>query len=228
MIANKREFGGGIALLVLFFIVLFFMFQPFFNGHNSMEYLDNLYNSISKGSVYYIPAMKTEAETLKDKGINTTLDFGDSAQARQTATMMTRSGVNAKVNGTSVTVDGQIKAILDSALADADLMYHNDATGVSDKYGIEPRRVMFNWWSTLKLLDKDLKAQGEFKAAKVTNTVQKRAVETAYNYFKIEPIDIMDQLGLVIFSLAFYVIYTLWYGFAILFVFEGWGLKLSH
>ena len=41
------------------------------------------------------------------------------------------------------------------------------------------------------------------------------------------PEQIKDKVGIVIFSLAFYVIYTMWYGFAILFVFEGWGLKIS-
>ena len=29
-------------------------------------------------------------------------------------------------------------------------------------------------------------------------------------------------------TLVFYVVYTVWYGFAIIFMFEGWGLKLSH
>jgi hypothetical protein len=29
-------------------------------------------------------------------------------------------------------------------------------------------------------------------------------------------------------ALVGYVLYTIWYGFAILFLFEGWGLKLSH
>ena len=29
-------------------------------------------------------------------------------------------------------------------------------------------------------------------------------------------------------SLIFYVIYTVWFGFAILYLFEGWGLGLSH
>jgi hypothetical protein len=24
------------------------------------------------------------------------------------------------------------------------------------------------------------------------------------------------------------VVYTLWYGFAIMFMFEGWGMKLEH
>ena len=38
----------------------------------------------------------------------------------------------------------------------------------------------------------------------------------------------LKKIGVVIFSLVFYVIYTLWYGFAIMFMFEGWGLKLEH
>jgi hypothetical protein len=38
----------------------------------------------------------------------------------------------------------------------------------------------------------------------------------------------MDRLGVVVFSLVFYVIYTLWYGFAIMFIFEGWGMQLEH
>jgi len=32
----------------------------------------------------------------------------------------------------------------------------------------------------------------------------------------------------VIFSLVFYVVYTLWYGFGIMYMFEGWGLRLEH
>jgi hypothetical protein len=28
--------------------------------------------------------------------------------------------------------------------------------------------------------------------------------------------------------LIFYVVYTLWYGFAIMYMFEGWGLQLEH
>jgi hypothetical protein len=58
--------------------------------------------------------------------------------------------------------------------------------------------------------------------------VQKKALETSYNYYKIEPQKIGDRLGVVIFSLFFYVVYTLWYGFAIMFMFEGWGLRLTH
>jgi len=56
----------------------------------------------------------------------------------------------------------------------------------------------------------------------------KKVVETSYNYYTIEPQKITDKMGIVIFSLVFYVVYTLWYGFSILFMFEGWGLRLEH
>jgi hypothetical protein len=107
-------------------------------------------------------------------------------------------------------------------------MYNNHGAALTDKYDVEPRRALFNWWTSLGLMDKELKKQGRFAASKVTSTVLNKGVEMSYNYYEIEPVQIMDELGMVIFSLAFYVIYTLWYGFAILFVFEGWGLRLSH
>lgn len=229
MVHNKKEFTGGLVLLVLFFAVLFYMFQPMFNGLNSMAYLDALYNSISKGSVYYIPMASTEAEKVKDKEINLKLHYKDENVAVQSAAQMTAAaGVSATVDGTDVAVVGSLKAILDASIADADFMYHNDGDSVTGKYGLLPRRATYNWWVTLSLLDKGLSQQKEFTAAKVVSTVQTRAVETAYNYFTIEPVHISERIGTVLFSLAFYVFYTLWYGFAILFVFEGWGLRLSH
>lgn len=228
MIANKKEFTGGLVLLALFFAVLIVMFQPLFDGKNSMAYLDSLYNSISKGSVYYIPAMRTEAEGLGDKQVNLRLEYGSDTQAVQSSALFAVPGVKVSQDGVALLVEGHLSTILEASLVDADLMYHNQGQALEDKYGLEPRRAMFNWWTSMKLMDKVLKEQKEFKAAKTTATIQAKAVETAYNYYKIEPQNITDRLGTVIFSLAFYVVYTLWYGFAILFAFEGWGLRLSH
>lgn len=228
MIYNKKEFYGGAGLLVIFFAVLYFMFLPLFNGHNAMEYLDNLYNSISKGSVYYVPGLKEEVRAMDDQEIALTMTYPSMAEAKQAVDLLGQAGAKAEVSGREVTVMGQLSAILLSSLDDADAMYHNDGARLSARYSMDERRVMYNWWTTLKLIEAGLTKQKAFASAKVVSSVDKKGVEAAYNYYKVEPIDIMDQLGLVIFSLAFYVIYTLWYGFAILFLFEGWGLKLSH
>lgn len=228
MIHDKKEFYGGVGLLAAFFVVLYFMFQPFFNGHNSMEYLDNLYNSISKGSVDYVPQLQDDVNVVNDKVVSLNLTFESEAQAAQSVALFVKAGATATATGAEVALSGSLGDILHGALDDADLMYHNDGEALTGKYGVKPRRTAFNWWTSLKLLDKGLKDQEEFEAAKLTTTVQKKAVEASYNYYEVEPVKIMDKIGLVIFSLAFYVFYTLWYGFAILFIFEGWGLRLSH
>jgi len=228
MIYNKKEFYGGLTLLAAFFLVLFFMFHPLFNGHNAMEYLDNLYNSISKGSVNYIPGLQDDADVFDGKQVTMELTYDSEVEATQAIALFSAAGAKAVPRGATLTVNGSLGAILERSLTDANRMYRNDGAALRDKYAMDERRSIYNWWSSLKLMDKALKHQHEFEAAKITATIQKKAVEAAYNYYEVEPVKIMDRLGLVIFSLAFYVFYTLWYGFAILFLFEGWGLKLSH
>ena len=87
---------------------------------------------------------------------------------------------------------------------------------------------MYNWWVALKDMDWDLKKQKKFQESKTIGEVSKKGVELSYNYYKVEPQKLVDRLGVVIFSLVFYVAYTLWYGFSIMFMFEGWGMKLEH
>ncbi|MDL2121558.1 MAG: hypothetical protein LWX51_00435 [Deltaproteobacteria bacterium] len=228
MIANKKEFYGGFGLLVGFFVILFIIFSPVFNGQNGMEYLDDLYNSISKGSANYIPKVKKETDTFKGNTVNMALKMADENQAQQTAMLFTNAGATAEVSGAQLNVSGDLGNILTNCLEDSKSMYNNDGATVSNKYGYNERQVLYNWHTALKAADKDLKKQKLFKEAKVVALVIKKVVETSYNYYTIEPQKITDKMGIVIFSLVFYVCYTLWYGFAILFMFEGWGLRLEH
>ena len=228
MIANKKEFYGGFGLLVGFFVILFIIFSPVFNGQNGMEYLDSLYNSISKGSANYIPKVKKETDTFKGNTVNMALKMADENQAQQTAALFTEAGATADVSGAQLNVSGDLGNMLANCLEDSRNMYNNDGATVSNKYGYNERQVLYNWHTALKAADKDLKKQKLFKEAKTVALVIKKVVETSYNYYTIEPQKITDKMGIVIFSLVFYVGYTLWYGFAILFMFEGWGLRLEH
>jgi hypothetical protein len=207
MIANKTQFFGGLGLMIGFVIVLIIFFSPVFGGKNGLDYLDNLYNSISKGSAYYIPKVKKECEAFKGNSVNVTLAMADKTHAQQTAKLFKASDAEVVVAGTDLKVTGDLGMILENCLADAD---------------------MFNWWKAFEEMEKDLKRQKKFKEAKIVALVVKKAVESSYNYYKIEPQKIGDRWGIVIVSLLFYVIYTLWYGFAIMFMFEGWGMKLEH
>lgn len=228
MIAHKKEFYGGFGMIIAFAVVLVIMFSPIFKGHNALEYLDSLYNSISKGSAYYIPKVKEGSDSFIGTEVSTTLKMADRDQAEQIALLFKLSGARAVVKECQLKVTGDLGKILGSSLADADAMYHNNGQKVSERYGYSERRVLFNWWTAFKEMDKAMKNQKKFKEAKIISLVVNKAVESSYNYYEIEPQNIGDRFGVVIFSLIFYVAYTLWYGFAIMFMFEGWGLRLGH
>jgi len=228
MIADKKEFYGGFGLLIGFVVVLVIIFSPVFKGQNGLEYLDALYNSISKGSAYYIPKVKAETDMFAGKSVSTTIEMKDESQTQQTAALFMKGGALVNISGNQLKIEGDLGKILENCLADADRMYMNDGQTISSKYGYNEKQVVYNWWQALKALNKDLTKQKQFKAASAVDMVATKAVETSYNYYQIEPQKISDRAFFVIFSLVFYVVYTLWYGFAIMFMFEGWGMKLEH
>ena len=228
MIANRKAFYSGFGLMAVFIAILVVMFMPIFSDKNAMQYLDALYNSISKGSAYYIPKVKKETRPFKGTEISVQLKLDTESQAKQTASLFETGGASVAVSGAGLTVRGDLGQILENSLSDADNMYHNNGKALSQKYGYPERRVLYNWWKALAALDRALKKQNNFYAARVVDLIQKKAMETAYNYYGIEALKISDRLAVVVFSLIFYVVYTLWYGFAILYMFEGWGLKLGH
>ncbi len=228
MIAHKKEFYGGTGLLAVFIVVLIIIFLPVFKGQNGLEYLDSLYNSISKASAYYIPNVKEECAGVTGTTVSVSLTMADPEQAKETALLFLKGGAAAEVSGEKLNVTGDLGKILAACLDDADLMYHNKGEALSQKYGYNERRVLFNWWSACMAMDKALKKQKKFEEAKKVSVVVKKGVETSYNYYGIEPQKISEKFGIVAFSLLFYVVYTLWYGFAIMFMFEGWGMRLEH
>jgi len=228
MIADKKEFSLGVGMLIVFFIVLGAILSPIFKGQNGLDYLDNMYNSISKGSAYYVDTMLEKSKKFAGKNISASLTVKDEKQTQQIVQLFTAAGAEVKLTEKVINIQGDLGNILNAALVDSEAMYNNDADTMTSKYGNDPRSSLFNWWSALKEMDKDLKRQKFFEEASMVSTVNKKAVETCYNYYGIEAKSIKQSILPVALSLIFYVIYTMWYGFSILFLFEGWGLRISH
>ncbi len=228
MIAHKKTFFSGLVLMAVFTDVLIIFFSPVFNGKNGLDYLDNLYNSISKGSAYYIPEVKEKAASFSGRQITDSFTMDSPDQAAKTGLLFKASGIKTEIQDNKLTVSGDLLAMISACLADADLMYANKGEQVSKKYGYDERYVVYNWWKAFKGMAANLQDNKLFKEADILGVVLKKAVETAYNYYKIEPQKIGDKVGVVIFSLVFYVIYTIWYGYGIMLLFEGWGMKIVH
>ncbi|MBU3914320.1 hypothetical protein KKA14_02185 [bacterium] len=228
MTSRKKDLLLGGGLLFGFAAILILMFSPLFNGLNSLNLMDNLYNSISKGSVYYIPRLLKENAAYQSTLIDVSINANHEKQAKEIAGQIMVAGAKASVEGTTVKISGSLGDILTSSLEDADEMFANKDEKARVKYGYSGKLALYNWWVALKSIDKELAKQKHFKDAKFVSVVQLKAVECAYNYYKIEPQDISDKIVFVILSLVFYVIYTIWFGFGILYTFMGLGFRLEH
>jgi hypothetical protein len=219
----------GIFMLIAFFILLVVIFMPVFPGKvNGLDYMDNLFNMISKGSSYFIPASMKSSEKFAGKMIDVKVKLDDEKLAAQTAKLLEMNGLQAAVAGKDLAIKGDMAKILKGGLADADLMFKNDGKPVAEKYGYSEKQAMFNWHTVFKKIGADLTKQEKFAEAKPFADVQKKALEPAYNYYGVEAKNWQENLALVIFALAFYVFYTLWYGFGLMYLFEGIGLKIGH
>ena len=234
MATQGKKLTSGLILMVAFVVVFILIFLPLYgkdqhnNDQNGLNYLDNLYNTISKGSAYYIPKVQKDAEQYLGNQVELGLALKDAKQAELAVKLFSASGAQAQAEGDKVKVSGGLGKIFQNVLADSDAMYHNQGEKLSQKYGADERLVLYTWHQVLTAMGKDLDRQKKFAESKMGDTIKTRAVECAYNYYGIEPQNIGDKWGIVLFSLVFYVVYTLWYGFGIMHLFEGIGLKLEH
>ncbi len=219
----------GIFMLLTFFVLLAVIFSPVFPGKiNGLDYMDNLFNTISKGSSYFIPESITKSEKFAGKTIEVKLKFDDEKRVTETAKQLTTNGMQANAAGKELTIKGDVAQILKASLVDADFMFKNDGTPLSEKYGFSERQAMVNWHVLFKKISTDLTKQEKFDLAKPFADTQKRALEPAYNYYGVKAENWKEKIAMVCFALAFYVFYTLWYGFGLMYLFEGLGLKIGH
>lgn len=219
----------GIFMLISFFVLLGVIFAPVFPGKmNGLNYMDNLFNMISKGSSYFIPQSMVEGAKLAGQSIDVKIKMANDKEAAETAKLFAAGGAQAVASGAEVAIKGDVAGIVKNSLADADFMFKNEGKPIVDKYGYDEKKVMFNWWTSFAKINKDLTKQSNFDTAKVFANIQKKALEPAYNYYGVKIENWKENIVLVLASLAFYVVYTLWYGFGLMYVFEGMGYKIGH
>ncbi len=226
MKTNKKELIIGIILLAGFSVVLVGLFSPVFNGKNPITYFDNLYNSISKGSVYYIPKLLEETNEYEKGSVDVSIGFLTNNQADEMLQVYRRAGIESTVEHDRIMISTDLMKLLTIALQDSDILFNNHGDQLKSKYGMDEKRILYTWWLTLKDVEKELNKSNRFKEAKFVNSVLTKAVECAYNYHNVVARQISDEVLFVVISLLFYVVYTMWFGYAIMYVFIGLGLKL--
>lgn len=227
-ISNKGTFTVGVLLALSFIVVLILIFSPIYGGGmNGLDFADDLFNKLSKGSSYFIPKLKESNKGFQGKAFTAAIHVEKPKEAEQINKLFTAAGAKVDVQGTDLKIEGDMGKTVDLVLKDSDLMFHNQGKEVMTAYGFDEKEVMRSWWMAFSKMDKFFKKNLKIEEANHISEVSKKGIEPAYNFYKIEPQRVIDRAGLMIFLLAFYVFYTLWWGYAIFYIFDGVGLTMK-
>jgi hypothetical protein len=247
-IKHKGHLGYGIVLFISFFVVLFLMFSHIFpkapdgSSQNGLQWADRMFNRLSKGSSYFIPKVAKSNEAFMGQMFSVTLKMskaedkpGDAEKrAERSAALFTvNEGIaKAELIGTELKIEGDLGKVLAVALRDSETMYRNEGDKIKALYATamktdDMKQMFRQWYNVLDRMNKQFVNEKKAAEAKIVSDVMKKAVEASYNFYGVQPENIKDKIPLVSGLLVFYVIYTLWWGFAIFFLFEGVGLSMT-
>lgn len=238
LVHNKKSFFKGLIMLVTFVAVFITLLSPVFPDINDktnsgkkligLDFADAVFNSLSKGSSNFIPMVEEKIKPLNGKNVEVTIKMKHPELADTAVKVLSDAKLETKVEGSALTYKGDMGPFLEAVTQLSDKMYHNDGASVSQKYGVEkPLDVTSACWEVLQPSIKELQKQGLIKEAQVIDTVVRRAIEPAHNFYSIEPTSVKEHIVLMTALLVFYLLYTLWYGFGIADFFEGLGLTMS-
>ena len=227
LIRDKKSFLRGAILAISFWALLLVIMSPVFDGKNGLEYADNIFNKLAKGSSYFVPELNEKAEEVMDEQISLALTYDTAEEVQRVSKILSLSGATVVPQESTLTIEGSLGKILATAIRDADWMYYNQGEKVRNIYGYDEKQVLKDWWNILQKMGKGFEKKEKFEDAALLSAVNKKVIEAAYNFYQIEPVKVSQRTGTMSALLGFYVLYTLWWGFALMYLVEGMGLTLK-
>jgi hypothetical protein len=226
---NTKKLLLGIFLLISFTVVLILIFMPIFgDGKNGLQFSDDFFNSLSKGSSDYMDDMRKLSQGFMGAPFAAEITLDNPEQAKKTGTLFSEAGAQVEAVGPKLKINGDLGKVLLKSVDDAELLFNNQGEKLNAAYNFGGREVIRTWWESLTKVEAALSKQKAFKQAKAISDVQTRALEPAYNFYGITATSVSDRAGMLTFMLVFYVVYTLWFGYGIFELFEGFGLGMGR
>jgi hypothetical protein len=233
LIQNKGTFTKGLALLVSFTVVFICIMLPLYGPEgkkqNGLEISDDFFNKLSKDSANYIKLVTDEVNAkVTDQKLNVTVKMAKPADAAEAAAIFTKAGFTGEAKEAEVRVSGPLKPMLLKFIADAQAVYDNDPGGkIKDFYGMGGDKALSLVWEVTNRSIKPLQKDKLLMEASILGSVNKRALEPAVNFYGIQGEPVSKNIPALTGLLVFYVIYTMWYGYSIFFLFDGIGMSMK-
>jgi hypothetical protein len=227
LVRHKKAFNMGGLLGLTFIGVLVLIFSPVFGGKNGLQFSDNLFNKLSKGSSYFIPKLSEGVRKFDGGAFTVSFKMDKQEMAQQGARILSAAGVTATVRDSQIDASGDLGKMLAVVLKDSDAMYHDNGATISAAYGLNEKDAMTIWWNMLNKMDRQFKKDKKVAESDMISEVMKKGIEPSYNFYGIEAQRVTDKAATMIGLLLFYVAYTMWWGYAIFFMFDGIGLSMK-
>lgn len=232
-VVDRRSFNRGLVLALGFFALLLLIFAPVYGttpdgrALNGLQYADDLFNRLSKGSSNFIPRLREAVGEARGQRIAVEIRLDTPERVALAHRLLGMAGQQVERSGDRLALQADLGEWMMRVLDDAEAMYANQGERVRNRYGIDERQALETWWHVLKQTDKALKKARQVPQADLVHSVKNRAVETAYNFYGIPAEDVREAWPVLTGLLLFYLAYTIWWGFAIYFLFEGLGLTVK-
>jgi len=229
LVVNPRRFRIGVVGLVTFAAVLVVCLCPVFGGRTGLEQTDLFFNELAKHSACYIPEARAQVDRFKGQDIDLGVRPREMADPQRLVHVITTNGFAA-----TITQDGRVRVLGDLGLLatvvldDADLAFRDDVDALRRKYAMTREEVVYCWWTIFNGLTRRYAQQNRSAETNFTQFITTKVLEPAYNFRGIQARDIRHRYLPVAALLGLYVLGTLWYGFAILYLFEGLGITATR
>lgn len=247
-VTNKGAFGKGILLLASFGVIFALIMSPLFKDHNGnpqtgLEFSDDFFNKLAKNSSDYFTQVKETAAKQKGKQLAVVApvakpdpkDEPDAAKAQAKANAdaqaiakaLQAAGATVEIKENVLTVKCDLGAVLDFATTKAQKSFAIVGADADKPENVADRKMLKDLWKGFGAMVKPLQKEGKVAEAKALDTVMKKGIEPAYNFYGIPGEPVSKNIFLLTFLLVFYVVYTMWYGYGIFYTFEGLGMSMK-
>lgn len=228
MIINSRQFYKGLAMIITFTIIFALMISPVINGKTVIQTADQLFNSLTKGSTYYMPKLAKDAARFQGTVFDVSVSAKSKEEAAKISKVFSMAGADVQAEDARVNISGDLGKLAQAALTDADALFNNQKDTVTNKYGIDGKEVVNCWWTVFNALESKYKLEAKSTEMSFVASLKGKGLEVAYNFDGIQADSVKERSGITTFMLLFYIIYTVWYGFAIMYLMEGLGIVASN
>lgn len=233
IVHHRKQFYIGIVLLSSFAILFYFLLTPIIsdksgNKVSGLQYADQIFNELSKGSSWFIPQAKEIAQANLDKNILLNIPVSDqNLLSTQENILKSSAATQISIKNNRLYFTANLGQLLLKAVDCSEMLYNNNGSELENIYHIPALSLAEAWWSLLNSSIKELQKQGHITEAKAVESVLRRAIEPGNNFFGIRAQKVSDNIPVICGFLLFYVLYTVWYGFGVYELFVGLGLMNS-